>query len=159
MAKYRAGGSGLEDARKKAMRLLRVKLRSTAELRERLAAAGFGEGDIEVVVGELKRAKVLDDAALAEAEVRRMKERGVVGGGVLRVKLDKRGLSLGGGGEDAGSSRAEVLAFARKKLAAMPTALSEAARARRLFGLLARRGIDPERAMEIVERLTGVTGV
>lgn len=158
MAERQESEGGVERARKQAMQLLRVKLRSTAELRERLHAKGFSTHDIEMVVGELARAKVLDDAALAEAEVRRMKERGPAGAGAVRAKLKRRGLDAGGVGDDAGSSREEVRAFAVQKLATMPVKLSDEAKARRLFGVLARRGVDDEVAMEIVARLTGVRG-
>jgi len=148
----------LERARTKALQMLRVKLRSTAELRERLGAKGFASHDIETVLRELARAKVLDDAALAEADVRRMKERGPVGVRAVRAKLKRRGLDAGGVGDDAGASRDEVRAFAVKKLAAMPAKLSDEAKARRLFGVLARRGVDDELASEVIERLTGVRG-
>lgn len=158
MAERQESEGGLERARKKAMQLLRVKLRSTAELRARLGAKGFAADDIEMVLGELARARVLDDAALAEADVRRIKERGPVGAGAMRAKLERRGLNARGLGDDAGSSPEDVRAFAVKKLATMSAKVSDKAKARRLFGLLARRGIDVEMAMEIVEQLTGVRG-
>lgn len=138
------------------MRLLRVKLRSEAEIRERLAAAGFDETNVEAVVGELKKARIIDDAALAEAEVRRMKERGASGVKAVREKLKKRGLKVGMDVGDLASTRAEVLAFAKKKLAAMPATLGGDTKARRLFGVLARRGIDEDVASEVVVELTGV---
>ncbi len=158
MAKRGASDEGLERARTKALQLLRVKLRSTAELRERLGATGFAAHDIETVVKELTRAKVLNDAALAEADVRRMKERGPAGAGAVRAKLERRGLDAGGLVNDAGSTREEVWAFAVKKIATMPAKLSDEAKARRLFGVLARRGVEDEMAMEVIERLTGVRG-
>ena len=157
MAKRGTQEDELDRARKKAMRLLRVKLRSTTELRERLSAAGFRIHEVEAVVGELQKAKVLDDAALAEAEVRRLKERGAVGAKAVRARLRKRGLDAGATGDVAGSNRAEVATFAANRLAAMPPKLSVAAKARRLFGLLARRGIDEDLAGNVVAKLTGVT--
>lgn len=157
MAKRGTQDGELARARKKALQLLRVKLRSTAELRERLSAAGFGAHKVEVVVGELKKLKVLDDAKLADAEVRRMRERGAVGSKAMQAQLKKRGLDADLERAESGSSLAEIVAFASKKLDGMSSNITASAKARRLFGLLARRGIDEDVAGEVIAKLTGVT--
>lgn len=150
------GPTALDLARKKALQLLRIKLRSTAELRDRLATAGFSQHTIDAVVGELTKAKVLNDAALAEAHVRRIKDRGPADAKAVQAALARRGLTPHQPPKQLGSSRDEILAFAKHKLASMPPTLTVQARATRLASLLARRGFEQDFAEEIVAALTGL---
>lgn len=154
---------GEAGARIAAARLLKVRARSSAELRERLAGR-YPREAVEKAVEGLVRAGAVDDARLADqlAEqfgelrphareaVREKLERARLGAEMLEEALNTHAAS---GGE---SARALEAAHGQvRRLQALN--LTPEAMRRRLFGVLARRGFDAETAAEAVERVLGST--
>jgi regulatory protein len=124
----------------------------------KLAAEGCDETTAAEVMDRLAELGLIDDAALARVVVEQMKRRGPVGSAKLRAALVRRGV------EDSvieqvvgeacpGASAAEsARELARRKLQGMAN-LDQATQARRLSGLLARRGFDEETVRDVVEGL------
>ncbi|MFI4917845.1 MAG: regulatory protein RecX [Phycisphaerales bacterium JB060] len=151
-------------ARIAAARLLRVRPRSSAELRERLRKR-FPAEAADMAVDTLVRSGAVDDARLARdlAEhmgelrphareaIRDRLERAQVGAEALESALEAHAPSSGE------SRRAHEAAQAQlRRLRTL--SLSPEALRRRMFGALARRGFDAEVAAEAVERALGPTG-
>src|SRR5436190_3942069 len=85
-AKLRSGDA--EEAYTRALKILAYRPRSEAELRERLARAGFSPEDIEAACAKLRGLKLLDDEAFARSFARdRIENRGH---GPLRVERELR---------------------------------------------------------------------
>jgi hypothetical protein len=70
-AKTAVQPDGVEDAMKRAMRLLAVRARSCHEIRDRLSRIGFDEATVEAVEVRLLNVGLLDDSAFAAEVVRR----------------------------------------------------------------------------------------
>lgn len=152
-----------ERAHEAALRALASRPLSRAQLLERLERRGFGERVRLEVVDALERAGLVDDAALAERLIDEKTRRTPAGRLLLERELEKRGVSphdaseaLRGSLGDAVDERERALELARERLASMPAGLDDAARARRLFGLLARRGFDETTAEEAVAHAMGI---
>ncbi|CAN5855942.1 hypothetical protein BH23ACT12_BH23ACT12_04720 [soil metagenome] len=75
-AKAAVRPDGVEDAMKRAMRLLAVRSRSCHEIRDRLTRIGFDESTVGAVELRLLNFGLLDDAAFAAEVVRRGVETG-----------------------------------------------------------------------------------
>ncbi|GIW73539.1 MAG: hypothetical protein KatS3mg103_0061 [Phycisphaerales bacterium] len=148
-------------ARLAAQRLLRVRSRSSAELRQRLEAR-YPKPAVEKVLAALVRSGAIDDARLAQdlAErlgrqrphareaVRDRLERAIVPDEALRAALDAHAPAEQ---EQARADRAAAEQHAR--LSAL--GLAPAVVRRRLLAALARRGFDAETARCAVERVLG----
>lgn len=65
---------------------------SEAELRARLAARGYPEGDADAAVARLRELGHLDDRALAADVVDGLRARGLAGAGRISAELRRRGL-------------------------------------------------------------------
>jgi regulatory protein len=70
-AKVTVQPGAVEDAMKRAMRLLAVRSRSCYEIRDRLTRAGYGDAAVEAVERRLLDVGLLDDNAFAAEVVRR----------------------------------------------------------------------------------------
>jgi regulatory protein len=83
----------LQEARKKAERLLSVRERSEAELRDRLARAGFDEPIIDRVINEARSVGFIDDARFIRLYIAGKKRSGW---GRLRIEreLTRYGIEL-----------------------------------------------------------------
>jgi regulatory protein len=81
-----------EAAREKCLRLLAVRARSAAELRDRLRGAGFAEEVIENVLGGLGRAGLVDDEEFARSWVASRRGSGTTGRRRLRWELRRKGV-------------------------------------------------------------------
>ena len=79
------------EALQKAMRELRFRDRSTARLRERLAAAHVPAQAAEEALAALTRAGLADDARMARARATSLAERGA-GDAAIRHDLEQQGL-------------------------------------------------------------------
>lgn len=148
-------------ARIAAGRLLRVRPRSSAELRERLGKR-FPKEAVDRAVDALVRSGAVDDARLADdlAEqlggvkphgreaIRDRLERAKLGAEMLEEALDTHAPSTGEGQRAVDAARAQL-----KRLQAL--SLTPEAMRRRMFGVLARRGFDAETAAEAVEQVLG----
>lgn len=151
-------------ARIAAARLLRVRPRSSAELRERLGKR-YPKAAADRAVDALVRSGAVDDARLAEdlAEqmgrarphgreaIRDRLERARVADQVLEDALEAHAPSSGEQARAIEAARSQL-----KRLAAL--SLSPEAMRRRMFGVLARRGFDAETAAEAVQTVLGDPG-
>ncbi len=84
---------GEEAAREKCLRLLGLRPRSAAELRERLRSAGFSADIIDSVVSGLAEAKLVDDEDFARSWVASRQFSGGTGRQKLRWELRRKGVS------------------------------------------------------------------
>ncbi len=84
---------GEEAAREKCLRLLGLRARSTAELRDRLRRAGFSEEVMESVLSHLAGAKLIDDEQFARTWVAGRQASGGAGRHKLRWELRRKGIS------------------------------------------------------------------
>ncbi|NRA56705.1 MAG: RecX family transcriptional regulator [Phycisphaerales bacterium] len=152
---------GEAGARLAAERLLRVRPRSSAELRERLGKR-YPTDAVELAVDRLVRSGAVDDARLADqlAEqlgeirphareaVRSRLERARVGSDVVERALDEHAPSMGESDRAVEAARAQA-----RRLAAL--GIGPEAMRRRIYGALGRRGFDAETAAEAVEAVLG----
>lgn len=151
-------------ARETAVRLLAVRPRSVAELRERLRRAGTPSDITAAVVDDLAAAGYLDDLAFAQSWVRN--RAAVRPSGVLRLRaeLRKKGIAnslieqaihdLDGEEEAAVAEERRARELVERRLRAYAR-LAWDARVRRLAGLLQRRGFATHtiaRVLRTVER-------
>jgi regulatory protein len=134
-------------AQEKALRLLAVRERSSVELKQRLRQAGFGPDVIEAVLDRLRETGLQDDARFAERYATEASIGRGYAGRRIRGELMRKGIGRDLAAvastmdPDAEEERARSLAVQR---ASRMTGLAPEARARRLLGLLARRGYDPD---------------
>ncbi len=142
------------DAKKKAVALLRVRSRSTAEIRRRLADAGFAAAAIDAAVMELTKDGVLNDAGLAESLAQAGADKGLSSRGV-KAALKSRGLESPGD-EPAGSELDRALTAARNRAARLPGSLDAAAQFRRLAAALGRLGYEEDVARHAAASVLGV---
>jgi regulatory protein len=136
-----------QEAMQAALRLLRLRDRTEAELSEALAAKGFGEPELAQVLKTLRVARYVDDARIAERAVE-LAGRDSKGKALVEASLVKRGTSE------------EAIDAALEKLAD-ETDLAESAfeKARkpddtpaRAAARLARKGFDEDTIRTIIER-------
>jgi regulatory protein len=81
------------SGKEKAIRLLAHRARSRKEIADRLKAAGYHSQDIDWVIEELLRLKLLDDAEFARLYARNRMITKPVGAFLLRQELVQRGLA------------------------------------------------------------------
>lgn len=148
-------------ARIAAARLLRVRPRSSTELRERLGKR-FSKAAADRAVDALVRSGAVNDTRLAHdlAEhmgelkphareaIRDRLERARLDSDALEAALDAHAPSTREGERANDAARAQL-----RRLRSL--SLTPEATRRRLYGALARRGFDAETAAEAVERLIG----
>lgn len=143
-------------AKEKAMRLLAVRSRSQKELAARLRQAKYSAAAVEWTLVELKRLKLVDDAAFAESFARNRSQTRPEGAFLLRRELQQKGLNdaeIEGGIAAAFQERSEremAYDLARKKketLKALPPDKSR----KRINDFLLRRGFDWELIRELLE--------
>ncbi|MBI1953302.1 MAG: regulatory protein RecX [Candidatus Omnitrophica bacterium] len=149
----------LERAQAQALRLIKFRPRSEAELRKRLALKGFSGLTVEGLLADLKAKGLIDDAKFARYFAARemlLKPSGRRG---LMAALRARGISddqaaeafreaAGGEGEEETARR-----VALKRLGAMK-GVSKEALTRRLFGFLGRRGFSSDTVYRVVKEVT-----
>lgn len=148
-----------DKAFRHAIRLLRIKARSTAELRERLAA--HPPHAVEHALRRLVEARLLDDDALA----RDLAERDLAQGRSRRMtaaRLRTRGLAPPDADPPGAASPSQTrsdaalaLAAARQVAGRLPASLAPEARWRRLLGALARLGHEPDAAHDATRAVLG----
>lgn len=146
-------------ARSQALRLIKFRPRSEAELKKRLQLKGFGPSIIEPLLAELKRIMLIDDATFS---------RYLVTGKMLSKPMGKRGLlrTLTAKGvdpcvgvravEQAWKESDELTVarcLARGRMSHLE-GLSSEARERRLFGFLSRRGFSSDVVYKVVREFS-----
>ncbi|MDQ3121363.1 MAG: recombination regulator RecX [Actinomycetota bacterium] len=104
-----------ESALDAAYGVLRHRERSTTEVRDRLAAAGYLDEECKNAIETLVRTGLLDDARFAELRARSLAERGA-GDGRIRHELESAGIpseiadtALGTLGPEADRARSVVM--------------------------------------------------
>jgi regulatory protein len=135
----------------RALDMLEARARGVAELRRLLIRKGEPAAEVDAAIDRLRDAGVLDDANFA----RQLTHSKAVGAGLSRRRigqeLARRGVARDVSNEaieavfeeDAVDEEASIERLARKKLR-MLTKVDEAARKRRLYAFLARRGYDAD---------------
>jgi regulatory protein len=135
----------------RALDMLEARARGVAELRRLLIRKGEPAAEVDAAIDRLRDAGVLDDANFA----RQLTRSKAVGAGLSRRRigqeLARRGVARDVSNEaieavfeeDAVDEEASIERLARKKLR-MLTKVDEAARKRRLYAFLARRGYDAD---------------
>ena len=121
---------------------------------DRLVRKGYDEGAAHGAVSRLLELGLLREDASAEAIVHATTRDLPAGEALLRARLEDRGVDDEAGeralreAAAARDDRANALALARITVARLPASLDDKARARRLLGVLARRGFDEETCLE-----------
>jgi SOS response regulatory protein OraA/RecX len=150
-------GGALEKAKKRALRLLKIRGRSVREMTERLEGAGIAGAIIERVIADLSRAGLMGDERLAASLIYETTARVPAGEKMIRARLEGRGLeveSRSGEIEAAAGKLEDAVKLARERVAKMKGVAKGDAR-RRVASLLARRGFDEEVVEEAVWRVLG----
>nr|WP_260191592.1 regulatory protein RecX [Actinophytocola gossypii] len=136
------------------MRLLTARPRTRAELRQALLRKEVPEDIADQVLGRLDEVGLIDDAAFAEVWVRSRHTYQGLGRRALAVELRRKGVDDEVAAEavatvdpEAEEERARQLV--RKRIRSLTTA-DEAARIRKLVGMLARRGYPEGLAFRVV---------
>lgn len=83
---------GRRNAKEKAIRLLSYRARSSKEIVNRLKQSGFDQSDIEWVMQELARLKLVDDAEFAQLFAKTRMITKPIGSFLLRQELKQRGV-------------------------------------------------------------------
>lgn len=130
---------------------------SEAELRQKLAARGLEQQDVDAEIERLQRTGLLDDAALAERLVRTLREHKGLADAAIRHALRARRLepavveaALAVEAEDDEATQERLIDLARdraRRLAALPPEVAE----RRLAGYLQRKGYSGSAVRAAVE--------
>lgn len=144
---------GHDDAMDEGARLLAARPRTEAEMRARLAAAGFPRDAVDSAAGRMLDLGLLDDRAFAARWVEERAVRRGLSSRALVAELEAKGVDrsvaedavAGVGGDDLARA-GEVAAATMSRLAGLPLATQ----ARRLAGALGRRGYDPDVVAEAV---------
>jgi regulatory protein len=148
-------------ARQRALGLLAHRPRSIEEVRGRLRRAGFDDGIVDYTVQRLEDLGHLDDEAFAEAYAR--SRSGRRGYGPVRIlselrrkgvpePIARRAVETLRGERDPTEDALAVAGRAWSRIGAEP---DPRRRRNRMYGLLARRGFDPEVIGRVIEILDG----
>lgn len=150
LARRVAEADETERARQVARRFVNARPRSRREIIEKIVGKAFSRASGERVADEFGRAGLVDDARLACSIIASVRRRGGAGRRLLEEKLRARGIdretAMRAIDEALASSDpySEALALARARAGRMGAGVDAAARSRRLYGLLARRGFSGE---------------
>jgi len=132
-----------DEARKYAFKLLGYRGRSESELRERLSKKGFPDEVGNRTIDFLKKARYLDDEALADDLKRQAVENRLLGFRAAKAYLLRKGIPAGIAESaltyDEELELQNLKKLLDKKLGSMGNYLSEK-EINRLFGFFARRG-------------------
>jgi regulatory protein len=145
-------------AKKKAVALLKLKDRTTHELRDRLTRAGFEPEPIEAALAELTHEKLLNDQTLARTSI----DRDLAKGRSIHAaaqRLATRGINhadIPAPAPTPGKTELDrAIAAAKARAAKLPQTLPPQARARRLLAALARLGYEEDTARDAAARVLG----
>lgn len=156
-------GDPEEVARIVCLRLLDRRAYTRAELATALRKRGVPDDAAHRVLDRFAELRLIDDAALADGyALAAHRERGLAGRAVA-MKLRQRGVDddtvrAAVAQIDRSSELEAARALARRRLRALRT-LPEPVQARRLVGLLARKGYPPGLAYEVVREVVQHAGM
>lgn len=148
---------GVEDAMKRAMRLLAVRSRSCSEIRDRLTRIGFDEATVEAVEVRLLNVGLLDDGAFAAEVVRRGVDTGR-SARLTRQDLKKFGIDAETADEslvevdEQGADEERALRLAERKAASCRNLHIDKAVAR-VVRHLCSKGYGPQVAWDVTRRV------
>jgi len=145
-----------------ALRRLKHCARSETEMRSHLHSRGYEAAHIAMVIERLSELKLLDDREFAREALSQTTRRAPAGARLLRDVLDRHGVKPEIAGEAIEEARAEspheeqqARGLIESRLKAMGS-LDPVAKARRLMGLLARRGFEQELAERLIREIVGL---
>jgi regulatory protein len=156
-AQRRASAEDLDPvqrARDICLRLLTVRPRTRAELRQSLLRKEIEEDVADQVLSRLDEVGLVDDAAFAEVWVRSRHTYQGMGRRALATELRRKGVADDVAAEavatvDADAEEERARELVRKRLRSL-TGADETARIRKLVGMLARRGYSQGLAFRVV---------
>lgn len=145
----------IERARQTALRFLAHRMRTGREIRDKLAAKGFGREVVSIVVERLESVGLINDAEYAGAFLRtslKLRPRSYKS---LQSELIKKGVSretAGGAIRESSelTSEVEVARRVMTKASRVYGRLPDGERRRKLFSFLARRGFSPGTISELL---------
>ncbi len=144
----------VQRARDICLRLLTVRPRTRAELRQALLRKEIEEDVADQVLGRLDEVGLVDDAAFAELLVRSRHTHQGLGRRALTAELRRKGVPEDLAAEaiaavDPADEEHRARLLVQKRLRTLSTA-DEATRVRKLVGMLARRGYAEGLAFQVV---------
>jgi regulatory protein len=148
-------------ARRRLIRYLSTRKKTTAEARQYLARAGFSDPAIENAMGIARELGLLDDTAFANAFVRTQKKVAKKGPRAIAHEMRARGVTdeLADAALAANypteQQRELARAAAQKRLASLKPNKRDATTTPKLYQFLLRRGFEPEICSEVVRELLG----
>jgi regulatory protein len=146
-----------EQARNLCLRLLTARARTRAELEGQLAKRGYPDDVSERVLDRLAQVGLIDDADFAEQWVRSRRANVGKGKRALAAELRTKGvdddvITAALAGIDAGAERQRAEKLVRERLRREKLGDDDDAKiARRLVGMLARRGYSQTMAFDVVK--------
>ena len=158
-----AGGKlaeDVEEARQVALRYLGSRDRSEHEIRKRLQRHQCDPAIVDQVVERLKSARLVDDEALARRWIEYRLSARPAGAPRYMQDLRRKGVARAtieavlaefGDAVGSGSSAVDLL----RRVEGRYRGLDEITARRRLLGVLARRGFDPETSRSAVDQILG----
>jgi regulatory protein len=152
-----AGPKREEQARDLCLRLLTAKARTRAELEGQLAKRGYPDDVSNRVLDRLTQVGLVDDADFAEQWVQSRRANAGKGKRALAAELRTKGVDNDVidavlADIDAGAERQRAEQLVRDKLRREKLVDGDEAKiARRLVGMLARRGFSPSMAFDVVK--------
>ncbi len=160
-----------ENSRQKALsvawRMINRRALSRAEVIDRLKRRGYGQAMAAAAADRLVELGAVDDRALGRALLRETVRSKPAGAPLLMQRLRKRGIEpdlaaelvdrmqAEGEGHSEGGPVESAAAFIQRRAAAMGH-LDPITRKRRLWGQLARRGLDPQVIEQALDRVLGL---
>ena len=150
----------VSEARTAALRLLKFRPRSEAELKSRLSEKGFDEAAVQAVVEDLRRVGLIGDARFARYFAAQQISSKPVGRRLLLNRLRSKGVDpqLAEVAVQAATEGKEDLERAREAASHRTAALKGLPRQtaqRRLFGYLSRRGFSGDVVYKVVREVCG----
>jgi regulatory protein len=144
-----------EQARALCLRLLTARARTRAELSGQLAKRGYPDDVTDRVLARLAAVGLVDDVEFAEQWVESRRSSAGKGRRALAAELhtkgvDKEVITTVLGGIDAGAERQRAEQLVRARLKREDLDGDSTRVARRLVGMLARRGYDQNMAYDVV---------
>jgi regulatory protein len=150
-------GTREEQARALCLRLLTARARTRAELEGQLAKRGYPDDVTARVLDRLGQVGLVDDADFAEQWIRSRRVNAGKGKRALAAELRTKGvdndvITAALEGIDAGAERQRAEQLVRNKLRREKLSGDDDAKvARRLVGMLARRGYSQTMAFDVVK--------
>ena len=150
-----------EQARALCLRLLTARARTRAELEGQLTKRGYPDDVSTAVLNRLADVGLVDDAGFAEQWVRSRRIHGGKGKRALAAELRTKGIEDGVitaalAGIDTASERQRAADLVRTKLRRENLDGDQLKVARRLVGMLARRGYHHTLALDVVSTEMGL---